>query len=113
MQQQNLAEAERQFDIELKQDSNSQLAVAELGEIRYRQGRWSEAAEQLSRSRTVDPRLLYLLCDSYFHLNNVKEATLTAEIIAEYDRDDPAMLQQLAELLMRNDQAELATPLDC
>jgi len=58
LQRQDLAEAQRQINIELNQDPNSQLAVAELGEVRCRQGRWAEAAEQLSRSHTVSPALL-------------------------------------------------------
>lgn len=108
MQRDDLADAERQFDIELKLDPNSQLAVAELGEVRYRQGRWSEAAEQLSRSRTVSPALLYLLSDAYFHLDKVKEANLTAELAADYGKDDPAMLQRIVDLLNSNHQTELA-----
>ena len=112
LQQRDLTEAERQFNIELKEDPNSQLSIAELGEVRYRQGRWAEAAEQIARSRTISPGLLYLLSDSYFHLGKVNEATLTAELVADYARDDPAMLQQLADLLNRNHQAELATRLN-
>jgi tetratricopeptide (TPR) repeat protein len=109
LQQQDFDEAERQFNTELKQDPNSQLAVAELGELRYRQGRWAEAADQLARSRTVDPRLLYLLSDACFHLGNTKQATLTAELAAGYAKDDPAALHQLADLLNRNNQPQLAT----
>jgi tetratricopeptide (TPR) repeat protein len=105
---QDLAEAERQFDIELKQDPNSQLAVAGLGELRYRQGRWAEAAEQLSRSRTVSPDLLYLLSDAYFHLDQVKEADLTAELAADYGKDDPELNARIVDLLNRNHQTELA-----
>ena len=43
------------------------MAIAEMGEVRYHQGRWSDAAEQLAKSRTMTPELLYMLCDSYFH----------------------------------------------
>ena len=108
LQRKDDAEAEREFGIELKQDPNSQLAVAELGEVRYRQGRWAEAAEQLSRSRTVSPPLLYLLSDAYFHLGQVKEADLTAELAADYGKDDPAIVQRLTELLNSNHQGDLA-----
>ncbi len=104
----DLAEAERQFDLELTLDANTQLAVAELGEVRYRQGRWAEAAEQLSRSRTVSPALLYLLSDAYFHLDRVREANLTAELAADYGKDDPALLQRIADLLNREHQPPLA-----
>jgi tetratricopeptide (TPR) repeat protein len=108
LQRQDFAEAERQLNIELKQDPNSQLAVAELGELRYRQGRWADAAEQISRSRTVSPALLYLLCDAYFHLDRVKEADLTAELVADYGKGDPEIKARLVELLNRNHQADLA-----
>lgn len=108
LQRQDLVEAERQFNLELAKDPNSQLAVAEIGEVRYRQGRWEEAADQLSRSRTVSPALLYMLCDSYFHLNKVKEADLTAELAVDYGKDDPENIQRIVELLNRNHQGDLA-----
>jgi tetratricopeptide (TPR) repeat protein len=108
LQRQDLVEAERQFDIELAQDPHSQLAVAELGEVRYQQGNWAEAAEMLSRSRTVDPRLLTLLSDAYFHLSKPKEADLTAELAVDYAKDDPEEVQRVIDLLNQNQQGELA-----
>jgi tetratricopeptide (TPR) repeat protein len=108
LQRQDMVEAEQLFHIELTQDPHSQLAVAELGEVRYLQGNWAEAAEMLSRSRTVDPRLLYLLSDAYFHLNKPKEADLTAELAADYGKDDPASVQRVIELLNSHQQTELA-----
>jgi tetratricopeptide (TPR) repeat protein len=108
LQHDDLAEAERQFDLELQQDPNSQLAVAELGEVRYRQGRWAEAAEHLSRSRTVSPALLYLLSDAYFHLDQLKDADLAAELAADYGKDDPAMVQRIIDMLNNHHQPELA-----
>jgi tetratricopeptide (TPR) repeat protein len=111
MQRQDLVEAERQFNLELSQDPNSQLAVAELGEVRYRQGRWDDAATLLARSRTVSPALLYLLSDAYFHLNKVHDADLTAELAVDYGKDDPELVQQVVALLARNQQTELVQKL--
>ena len=71
---------------------------------RYRR----DAAEQLAKSRTTTPELLYMLCDSYFHLGKVSDADLTAETIAAYGRNKPAVIKELNELLLRNGQTELA-----
>jgi tetratricopeptide (TPR) repeat protein len=84
LQQNNLDKAENEFKAELAIHPNDQSALAELGEIRYRQGRWSDAATLLAQSKTTVPSLLFILCDSYFHLGNVKAANLTAELIVTY-----------------------------
>jgi len=104
----DLNRAEREFQAELAIDPNYQLAIAELGEVRYHQQRWSEAAEQLARSKTTTPELLYMLCDSYFHLGKVEDADLNAEAMAAYARRKPAVMQGLIDLLNRNGQTELA-----
>ena len=104
----DLTRAESEFQADLANDPNYQLAIAEIGEVRYRQGRWSDAAEQLARSRTTTPELLYMLCDSYFHLNKVPEATLNAEAMAAYAKNRPEVMQELIELLNRNQQSDLA-----
>jgi tetratricopeptide (TPR) repeat protein len=104
----DLSRAEKEFKAELANDPNYQIAIAEMGEVRYRQRLWSDAAEQLAKSRTMTPELLYMLCDSYFHLGKVPEADLTAETTAAYGRNDPAVMKELNELLLRNGQTELA-----
>jgi len=111
LQHNNLNDAEREFTAEIANDPNYQAAIAELGLVRYRQQRWADAADQLSRSHTRNPALLLTLCDSYFRLGKVKEANLTAELAAAYARDDPATIDSLSELLNRNGQAELARKL--
>jgi tetratricopeptide (TPR) repeat protein len=111
LQHNNLADAEKEFTTEIANDPNYQAAIAELGLIRYRQQRWTEAAEQLSRSHTRNPALLLTLCDAYFRLGKAKEANLTAELAAAYAKDDPATIDSLAELLNRNGQTELAVRL--
>jgi tetratricopeptide (TPR) repeat protein len=100
--------AERDFKAELAIDPNYQTAIAEMGEVRYHQGRWSDAAELLAKSRTMTPELLYMLCDSYFHMGNASEADLNAETAAAYARNKPKFIQGLIELLKRNGQIELA-----
>ena len=108
LKQEDLGAAEKEFKAELANDPNYQMAIAEMGEVRYRQKLWSDAAEQLSKSRTVTPELLYMLCDSYFRMGKVSDANLTAETIAVYARNKPPVMKELIELLNRNRQTELA-----
>jgi tetratricopeptide (TPR) repeat protein len=111
LQRNRLDEAEKEFAAEIANDPNYETAVAELGLVRYRQQRWAEAADQLSRSHTRTPALLLALCDSYFRLGKTKEANLTAEIAAAYAHDDPELLDDVEELLRRNGQPGLAEKL--
>jgi len=108
LKQRDLGAAEKEFKAELANDPNSQMAIAEMGEVRYHQERWSEAAEQLAKSRTMTPELLYMLCDSYFHMGQVSDADLNAEAAAAYGRNDAELMKELKELLLRNGQTELA-----
>jgi len=100
--------AESEFNAELANDPNYQTAIAELGEIRYHQGRWAEAADQFAKSQTMTPELLYQLCDSYFHLGKTQDADLTAEMVAAYGRSNSELMKELAVLLRSNGQGELA-----
>ena len=104
----DLDRAEKQFSAELANDPNYQSAIAEMGEVRYHQGRWQEAASYLDKSKTMTPELIYLLCDSYFHLNRSSDADLEAETAAVYGRNDAHFMQGLVDLLRRNQQIELA-----
>jgi tetratricopeptide (TPR) repeat protein len=107
----DLSGAEEQFKAELANDPNYQTAIAEMGEVRYHQGRWSDAVEQLAKSRTMTPELLYMLCDSYFHIGKVTDADLTAETAAAYGRNNPELMKELIDLLTRNGQSDLANRL--
>ena len=111
LQQRNLDKAEAEFKAELAMNPNSQLAFAELGEVRYRQARWQEAADQITRSKTVNPALLYMLSDSYFHLGRVKDADLTAELAVGYAKGDSESRRRVIDLLVANGQTELAKKL--
>ncbi len=104
----DLNAAESEFKAELANDPNYQTAIAEMGEVRYRQERWSDAAEQLAKSRTMTPELLYMLSDSYFRLGKVLDADLNAETAAAYGRNNPEFMKDLIDLLQRNGQTELA-----
>ncbi len=104
----DLSGAEKEFKAELANDPNYQTAIAEMGEVRYHQGLWADAAEQLAKSRTMTPELLYMLCDSYFHLGKVSDADLTAETAAAYGRNKPEFMKELIDLLVRNGQTDLA-----
>jgi len=104
----DLSRAENAFKAELENDPNYQLAIAEMGEVRYHQGLWSDAAEQLAKSRTTTPELLYMLCDSYFRTGKVSNADLTAETLAAYGRNKPEVMKELIDLLLHNGQTELA-----
>lgn len=107
----DLNTAESEFQAELALEPNYQMAVGELGEVRYRQGRWSAAVDLLSRSKTLEPSLLYMLCDSYFHLGKVKDADLTAELLIAYSKGDRDVMRGLIDLLNRNQQTEMAKTL--
>jgi tetratricopeptide (TPR) repeat protein len=111
LQQNDLETAESEFEAELARDPNDQGAMSELGEVRYRQGRWADAAAQISKSRTMAPSLLYMLCDSYFRLGDVKQADLTAELLVDYAKKQPEVVQGVIDLLNRNQQTELAVRL--
>jgi len=104
----DLKGAESEFKAELANDPNYQMAIAEMGEVRYHQELWSDAAEQLAKSRTMTPELLYMLSDSYFHIGKVSDADLTAETAAAYGRNNAELMKGLLDLLQRNGQAELA-----
>ena len=104
----DLERAEREFQAELANDPSSQLAIAEMGEVRYHQQKWADAADYLAKSRTMTPELLYMLCDSYFRLGKVDDANLNAEAAAAYARNKPGVMRGLIELLNRNGQGELA-----
>jgi tetratricopeptide (TPR) repeat protein len=108
LKQSDLNRAENEFQAELRNDPNYQTAIAEMGEVRYHQGRYSDAADRLAKSRTTTPELLYMLCDSYFRTGKVSDANLTAETIAAYGRNNPRVMKDLLDLLYRNGQAELA-----
>ena len=108
LQQGDLSRAEQGFHAELAIDPNHPLAMAELGEVRYRQGRWADAADALVKSKTAIPTLLYMLCDSYFRMGNAASADLTAETLAAYGRGEPEVMRGLIDLLQRNNQTELA-----
>jgi len=100
--------AESEFQSELANDPSYQLAIAEVGEVRYHQQRWADAAELLAKSKTTTPELLYMLCDSYFRLGKIAEADLNAEAMAAYARNNSPVMHGLIELLARNGQTELA-----
>ncbi|MGA9981551.1 MAG: tetratricopeptide repeat protein [Candidatus Sulfotelmatobacter sp.] len=104
----DLSRAENEFKAELANDPNYQLAIAEMGEVRYHQGLWSDAAEQLAKSRTTTPELLYMLCDSYFRTGKVADADLAAETLAAYGRNKPEVMKELIDLLLHNGQTKLA-----
>jgi Tfp pilus assembly protein PilF len=107
----DLNRAENQFKAELANDPNYQTAIAEMGEVRYHQENWQEAASYLEKSKTMTPELIYMLCDSYFHLKRLSDADLEAETAAVYGRNDPRFMQDLVDLLRRNQQSELAAGL--
>lgn len=108
LQQSEFDHAENEFNQELSAHPNDPIATAELGELRYRQGRWQEAADRISQSKSAVPYLLYMLCDSYFHLGKTKDADVTAELVVDYSKGDPEMLARIIDLLKRNQQDTFA-----
>lgn len=111
LQNRDLTTAEKEFEAELANDPNYLPALAGLGEERYIQGRWTEAADFLTKSRTMTPRLLYMLCDSYFHRGKTRDAELTAQVLAAYAQHEPLVMDNLVDLLKRNGDPALALQL--
>ena len=107
----DLSGAEKQFRAELATDPNYQMAIAEIGEVRYHQQQWADAAAWLAKSKTMSPELLYMLCDAYFHLGKIADADLNAEAAAAYGRKDPEFMRGLIRLLHGNQQDTLAEKL--
>lgn len=108
LQQGDISGAEREFESELSHHPNYLPAISEIGRVRYRQGKWAAAADNLEKSETRDPALLYMLCDSYFHLGRTRDAKITAEALAVYARNEPQVMQGLIGLLNRNGESALA-----
>ena len=104
----DLGKAEDEFKAELANDPSYQMAIAEMGEVRYHQEKWEEAADWLNKSKTMTPEFLYMLCDADFHLGNVKDADLVAETAAAYGANNREFMEGLTALLAGNGQAELA-----
>lgn len=107
----NFHQAEDEFKTELASDPSYQMAIAEMGEVRYRQENWSEAADWLNKSKTMTPELLYMLADADFHLGKTQDADLVAETAAAYARNNPQLIRGLGALLAKNGQGELARKL--
>jgi tetratricopeptide (TPR) repeat protein len=108
LQQGRLTEAESEFGAELAVDPNYFTALAGLGEVRYRQERWSEAADLLLKSRTKVPALLYMVCDALFKAGRGQEADVVAEALAGYAANDRSQMQALVGLLNRQSETALA-----
>ncbi|MBB5058204.1 tetratricopeptide (TPR) repeat protein [Granulicella aggregans] len=104
----DLSRAEGYFNAERERDANHVFATAGLGWVRYRQGKWSEAADLIGRSKTTDATLLYLECDSLFRLGLREKAVLVAEAVAAYGKGNEAVGRALDGLLRRNGAASLA-----
>ena len=107
LQQGDLELAAQQFSLELEVDANNFLALAELGEVRYRQGKWDEAISLFVRSKTSSPRFLYMLTDAYFQVGNTNAADITAESLAAYAYQQPEVLARVLDLLRRHGEASV------
>jgi Flp pilus assembly protein TadD len=112
LQQGKLELAEKEFKAELANDPNYLNALAELGVVRYKQQRWSDAEENLAKSHTRTPALLLELCDAYFRTGDTKDAKLTAETIVVYAKGDQQVLDELSALLRVNHEDALAERID-
>jgi len=104
----DLDKAEREFKAELANDPSYQMAIAEMGEVRYHQQNWTEAADWLTKSKTMTPEFLYMLCDADFRLGKVQDADLVAETAAAYGANNRNFMEGLVALLARNGQVGLA-----
>jgi tetratricopeptide (TPR) repeat protein len=94
-----VAAAEESFQSALTLDSTEVLALIGLGEIRYRQQRWSNAIEYLEKSRTAEPNALFLLCDAYYRVGKPEQAVLMAEVVRAFTADRQPLLDELEKLV--------------
>lgn len=101
LEQNELKEAETEFREELRADQHHSLALAGLGKLYYKQGRWSDSIDYLKESRTSSPSMIYLLCDAYLRLDQRNEALLQAEVLRTLAGNDPAVMNPLNDLLER------------
>jgi tetratricopeptide (TPR) repeat protein len=101
-------QAERAFQIELKRFPTEQLALAGMGQLKHRQGKWSESAEYLEKCGTTDPLILWMLCDCYFHLGKTAQARLMAEGAASFAQPGDGVLDSVLTLLESRNERELA-----
>jgi len=104
----DLTKAEDEFKAELTNDPSYQMAIAEMGEVRYHQAKWAEAADWLAKSKTMTPEFLYMLSDADFRLGNIQHADLVAETAAAYGASNREFMEGLIALLVSNGQGELA-----
>ncbi len=104
----DLSRAEKDFQAELARHPNYQMAIAEMGEVRFRQGRWADAVKFLAQSKTMTPELLYMQCDADFQLQDIANADLIAEVTEAYGRNESALMNDLIALLIANHQQKLA-----
>jgi tetratricopeptide (TPR) repeat protein len=109
LQQGRLTDAKSEFEAELAVDPNYLTALSGLGEVRYRQERWAEAADLLLKSRTKVPTQLYMLCDALFKSGRGQEADVAAEALAGYAANDRSQMQALVDLLHRQGETALAS----
>lgn len=101
----DLRSAETSLESALRVESDQPLALIGMGGLRYRQQRWPDAIRYLEKSRTADPNTLLLLCDAYFHVGNIDEALLTAEVVRAFGSDRPEVVSNLNEMIQRYDRS--------
>jgi tetratricopeptide (TPR) repeat protein len=94
--------AEAAFQSALALDSSEALALIGMGGIRYQQGRWQEAIDDLEKSRTADPNTLLMLCDAYYQAGQPQQAALTAEVVRALGADNKTVLGRLDALLVQH-----------
>ncbi|MDR3717968.1 MAG: tetratricopeptide repeat protein [Bryobacteraceae bacterium] len=95
----NFAAAETEFQEALRLEERNQTALAGLGELRYRQQRWSEAVRYLEDAQSKQPETLLALCDAYLHLGDKENALVTAELIRVFAPDNQPVQNAVQRLL--------------
>jgi tetratricopeptide (TPR) repeat protein len=104
----NLEKAEEAFNSALALDPSHPVARLGLGQIKYRQGQWREAANNFNKAQINDPFLLYMICDSHFHLGEKSEALVAVELFALFYSGDKELLDAMVRLLKSQSQFEFA-----
>jgi tetratricopeptide (TPR) repeat protein len=98
----NAPAAESEFQAALKLDGLNQTALSGLGELRYRQRRWTEAVRYFEDSKVSEPDLMVDLCDAYLQLGDREDARIAAELVRILAPQNQRILAEIEQLLAQH-----------
>jgi tetratricopeptide (TPR) repeat protein len=76
-----------------------QLALVSMGELRYANAQWTEAARYFDESRAKDVPTLLLMCDAYKRAGNLQRAHESAELVRVFAHGDAKALTEVNSIM--------------